>query len=285
MTNDKAIKRKLIYQAITFVLLIAIASYWLNTDSASGIVSASTLEIPILIIIGLSKIIRTIVYIHGTYNSEIEFEKYSDVASNLPKKHKIIYRLTAIIAIVVCVALSLWSSISMLLTVNVLEDDFKDFTIENYTNLDVDTASVALNNTYFASTLPAVTVTSGPLYNFYENTATTDGEIIGAGKGVAFYTYMKDCPKWAVKEIYDEEVRQLEKSRYVKDGLATLNEINEENIIGYYALKKDGSYIRIVAMSDNDLVNLTIGDQGYGGVLKVDYEKVIDFAFNWLENN
>lgn len=285
MTNDKAIKRKLIYQAITFVLLIAIASYWLNTDSASGIVSASTLEIPILIIIGLSKIIRTIVYIHGTYNSEIEFEKYSDVASKLPKKHKIIYRLTAIIAIVVCVALFLWSSISMLLTVNVLEDDFKDFTIENYTNLDVDTASVALNNTYFASTLPAVTVTSGPLYNFYENTATTDGEIIGAGKGVAFYTYMKDCPKWAVKEIYDEEVRQLEKSRYVKDGLATLNEINEENIIGYYALKNDGSYIRIVAMSDNDLVNLTIGDQGYGGVLKVDYEKVMDFAFNWLENN
>ncbi len=285
MTNDIAIKRKLIYQVTTFVLLIVIASYWLNTDSASGIVSASTLELPIFIIIGLSKIVRTIVYIHGTYNSEIEFEKYSDVASNLPQKHKRIYRLTAIIAVVVCVALSLWSSISMLLTVNVLEDDFKDFKIENYTNLDVDTASVALNNTYFASTLPAVTVTSGPLYDFYENTATKDGEIIGDSQGIAFYTWMKDCPRWAVKKIYNEEVRQIEKSIYVKDGDATLNKINEENIIGYYILKNDGSYIRMVAMSGNDLVDITIGDKGNSGVLKVDYEKVMNFAFDWLENN
>ncbi len=285
MTNDKAIKRKLIYQAITFVLLIAIASYWIDTGSASNIVLASTLELPIFIIIGLSKIIRTIVYIHGTYNSEIEFKKYSDVASNLPKKHKRIYRLTAIITVVVCVLLSLWSSFSMLLTINVLEDDFKDFTIENYTNLDVDTASVSLNATYFASTLPAVIITSGPLYDFYENTATIEGEIIGDSQGIAFYTYMKDCPRWAVKEIYDEEVSQLEKSSYVKDGRATLNEINEENIIGYYILKNDGSYIRIVAMSGNDLVNLTIGDKGDSGVLKVDYEKVMDFAFDWLEKN
>lgn len=286
MTNDKAIIRKLIYQVITFVLLIVIASYWLDfSGSASGIVSAATLEIPIFTIIGLSKIIRTIVYIHGTYDSEIEFTKYSDVASNLPKNHKKIYRLTAIIAVVVCVLLSSWSSISMLLTANVLEDDFKDFKIENYTNLDVNTASVALNNTYFASTLPAVTVTSGPLYDFNENTATTDGEIIGKSQGIAFYTWMKDCPRWAVKKIYDEEVYQLEKSRYVEDGFSTLKEINEENIIGYYALKNDGSYIRIVAMSGNDLVSLCIGDQGLGGVLKVDYEKVIDFVFDWLEKN
>lgn len=285
MTNNKAIKRKLIYQTIAFVLLIAIASYWLDTDSARGIVLASTVELPIFIIIGFSKIVRTIVYIHGTYNSEIEFKKYSDVASNLPKKHKRIYRLTAIIAVVVCVLLSSWSSISMLLTTNVLEDDFKDFTIEKYTNLDVNTASVALNTTRFASTLPAVTITSGPLYDFNENTATVDGEIIGDSQGIAFYTYMKDCPKWAVKKIYDEEIYQLENSRFVEDGLSTLKEINEENTIGYYALKNDGSYIRMVAMSGNDLVVLTIGDQGYGGVLKVDYEKVMDFAFNWLENN
>lgn len=285
MTNDKVIIRKLIYQAITFVMLIVITSYCLDTGSASGIVLASTLELPVFIIIGISKIIRTIVYIHGTYNSEIEFKKYSDVASNLPKKHKRVYRLTAIVAVVVCVLLSLWSSFSMLLTINVLEDEFKDFTIENYTNLDVDTASVTLNATYFASTLPAATITSGPLYAFYENTATTDGEIIGASQGVAFYTWMRDCPRWAVKEIYNEEIRQLEKSSYVKDGHATLNEINEENIIGYYILKNDGSYISIVAMSDNDLVNLTIGDEGDSGVLKVDYEKVMSFAFEWLEKN
>lgn len=285
MTNDKAIIRKLIYQAITFVMLIVITSYWLDTGSASGIVLASTLELPVFIIIGISKIIRTIVYIHGTYNSEIEFKKYSDVASNLPKKHKRVYRLTAIVAVVVCVLLSLWSSFSMLLTINVLEDDFKDFTIENYTNLDVDTASVTLNATYFASTLPAATITSGPLYAFYENTATIDGEIIGAGQGIASYTWMRDCPRWAVKEIYNEEIRQLEKSSYVKDGHATLNEINEENIIGYYILKNDGSYISIVAMSDNDFVNLTIGDKGDSGVLKVDYEKVMSFAFEWLEKN
>ncbi len=285
MTNDKAIIRKLIYQAITFVMLIVITSYWLNTGSASGIVLASTLELPVFIIIGISKIIRTIVYIHGTYNSDIEFKKYSDVASNLPKKHKRVYRLTAIVAVVVCVLLSLWSSFSMLLTINVLENDFKDFTIENYTNLDVDTASVTLNATYFASTLPAATITSGPLYDFYENTATTDGEIIGDSQGIAFYTWMRDCPRWAVKKIYNEEIRQLEKSSYVKDGHATLNEINEENIIGYYILKNDGSYISIVAMSDNDLVNLTIGDKGDSGVLKVDYEKVMSFAFEWLEKN
>ena len=245
MTNDKAIIRKLIYQAITFVLLIVIALYWLDfSGSVRGIVYAATVEIPIFIIIGLSKIIRTIVYIHGTYNSEIEFAKYSDVASKLPKNHKKIYRLTAIIAVVVCVLLSLWSSVSMLLTVNVLEDDFKDFTIENYTNLDVNTASVALNNTYFASTLPAITITSGPLYDFNENTATKDGEIIGDSQGIAFYTWMKDCPRWAVKKIYNEEVRQIKKSIYVKDGDATLNKINEENIIGYYILKNDGMLIR-----------------------------------------
>lgn len=282
MTNDKAIKRKLIYQAITFALLIAIASFFIQTGSKRDIVSASTLTLPIFIVIGLSKIIRTIVYIHGTYSSEIEFKKYSDVAAKLPKKHKKIYHLTVIIAVIVCVLLLLWSSISTLIIGNVLEDDFKNFTMENYTNLDVETATPTLNVTYYESTLPAATITSGPLYDFHENTTTTNGETIGASEGIAFYTCMKDCPKWAVQKMYDKDVHELEISRDVKNGLATLNEINKDDIIGYYILKNDSSYIKIVAMSGNDMISLTIGDKGDSGVLKVYYEKVMEFAFDWL---
>ncbi len=276
MTNDVAIKRKLIYQGITLTLwaIMIFVFYSGMTSTARDIVLFSTIELPIFLTIILSKIIRTFVFILGTYNSNVKFEKYSDVAKNLPKIHKNIYNVTRPVAMIIFAIIIVWSAISILFIDNPIKEDIKDVTLENYTVTNCSIENSDFSMTYSANVLPASTYTSGmkcPLivegaeYNY---------------QGVLSVTAMKDCPYWATKKIYS---KALDKMKLCVD-LETekIYEINENGVKGCYTLTNNGSHMQLVISKGNDYFYILIGDYGYG-VLTVDHEKVLDFALEWLE--
>ncbi len=284
MTNDVAIKRKLIYQGITFVIWGIFLAYFTSvfTILPQTLVLYSTVILPVFILIAICKIVRTVLYIHATYNSDIEFESYSHTKSALPKKHKFFSEMILFVIFIISISLMAWSGYSTLFMEKVIETDFKSFTFAEYSNFDVDSSAKEIGTSHYISTYPSEIYRCGEKYLLSGKT-NLDGEQFEDGYANISCDLMKDCPRWTIKKMYNEGIKDLNNSDFLENKESALYEIETEGVTGYYELTNNNSYINIVAMSGNDFINLRIGSNGDQDAMKVDYQKVLEFAIEWLE--
>ncbi len=284
MTNDVAIKRKLIFQGITFGLWALILWYSVSDfiGLKSDIFTTSMIILPLLIIVGICKIIRTAVYIHGTYNSDVEFENYKHTKKALPAKHKIINSVTLVLSFAICFGILAWSGFTALFLEEKYTDDIKSLTLSEYSNFDEMNAESKWHFTSAVGSFSAVYCENDVEYEL-ANLTNKDGLAFEDGTIANKCEYLKNCPQWVIDKMYEMDVSFLNQSQSIEMGEATLCEINTDGVTGFYELYNSCSTVTIVARSDNDLIFIRLGS--YEDGIIVDYEKLVDFAVEWLKNN
>ena len=91
-----------------------------------------------------------------------------------------------------------------------------------------------------------------------------------------------NCPKWFVKYHYNKSYSMLDKRSQLGENLK-VTDVNNDQYTCAYVLRDNGTRISIIAMKDNDYIELTISTPFDNG-LPVNIEKALSYIGCFFED-